>query len=163
MRHIHPLIHIEMKKILIIALVLFTMTGAAVSQNTYEKLTGDAIPTTGLDKATSLGEKIMEGQRSGKIYLPTENEAIPQVVKGLTEGVQRSSYESIRGLFGEYRSMQFAEAWKMEADQTYIIYRFKGTFDGTGDKPEIRITLDSNNKLAGLWIMPWKDDLKGTP
>jgi hypothetical protein len=51
----------------------------------------------------------------------------------------------------------------MEADQPYMIYRFRGAFDATDEKPEIRIVLDRNNKLAGFWIRPWEDDLGGQP
>jgi hypothetical protein len=116
-----------------------------------------------LRQATSLAEKLLLGQKTGNIYLLSEEEAIPEMSKGLTEGVQKSSYENIQSMFGDYESMQFAEAWEMEADQLYTVYRFRGTFDGTVEKPEIRVVLDKEGKLAGFWIRPWEDDLEGQP
>jgi hypothetical protein len=148
---------------MIIACLVAFMASAAWAQNTYEKVAADEVSQTGLRQAISLGEKLLLGQKSGNIYILTEEEAIPQVAKGLTKGVQEASYENIRSMFGEYESMKFAEAWTMEADQPYMIYRFRGAFDATDEKPEIRIVLDRNNKLAGFWIRPWEDDLGGQP
>ena len=139
------------------------MASAAWAQNIYEKIVAGEVSQTGLRQAISLGEKLLLGQKSGDIYILSEEEAIPQVATGLSEGVQEASYESIQSMFGEYESMAFAEAWTMEADQVYTIYRFRGTFDATDDKPEIRIVLDRENKLAGFWIRPWQDELGGTP
>ena len=103
------------------------------------------------------------GQKSGEIYILSEEEAIPEVAKGLTEGVQVSSYENISSMFGDYESMQFAEALTMKTDQFYTLYRFKGTFSETSEKPEIRVVLNKEGKLAGFWIRPWQDDLEGQP
>jgi hypothetical protein len=152
-----------MKKTIITAILLCFSTVVAFSQQSYEKLPQDQVSQTELRLAISLGEKLLLGQKSGNIYLLSEGEATPQVAGGLTEGVQQSSYESIRSMYGDYESMKFAEAWKLEADQPYTIYRFKGTFDATSDSPEIRMVLDREKKLAGFWIGPWADDMGGQP
>lgn len=93
----------------------------------------------------------------------SETEAIPQVAKGFTREMQISAYETIRPVFGDYKSMEFEEAWKMEADQLYTIYRFRGRFDGTAERPEIRIVMNKEGKLAGFWVRPWEDGLEGKP
>jgi len=152
-----------MKKIMILA-VLFTLyTTAAFPQQRFEKLEDDQVSKTELKLAGSLGEKLMLGQKSGKIYMLSETEAIPQVAKGFTREMQISTYETIRPVFGDYKSMEFEEAWKMEADQLYTIYRFRGRFDGTAERPEIRIVMNKEGKLAGFWVRPWEDGLEGKP
>ena len=152
-----------MRKTGITTIFICCIAMVAITQQSYEKLPETGISQTELRQAISLGEKLLLGQKSGNIYILSEDEAIPEVAKGLTEGVQQSSYENIRSMYGEYESMQFAEAWKLEADQFYTIYRFKGTFGATSDKPEIRMVLDREGKLAGFWIRPWEDDMGGQP
>ena len=146
-----------MKKIMITAAIIFAFFLTAFSQQSYQKINDDEVSQTELRKATSLAEKLMLGQKSGKIYLLTEEEAIPQIAKGLTEDVQMSSYETIQSMFGDYESLEFAEARRSESDQVYTIYRFKGNFSNTADHPEIRLVFDSESKLAGFWIKPWED------
>ncbi len=162
-RHISVKIRHHMRKSGITIILLYCIAIVAAAQQSYEKLPENEISQTELRQAISLGEKLLLGQKAGDIYILSEDEAIPEVARGLTEGVQQSSYENIRSMFGEYESMQFAEAWKLEADQSYTIYRFKGTFDAASDKPEIRMVMDQEGKLAGFWIRPWEDDMGGQP
>ena len=146
-------------------LLLFVLFGtASMGQNDYQRIAEDQVSKAELRKAITIAEKILLGQKSGKLYFPSEEEAIPEVVKGLTKEVQTSSYETIRGMYGDYKSMQFQEAWNMSSAQgKYAIYRFKGVYTNGTDKPEIRVVLDSSGKLAGLWVTPWQDSLQGTP
>lgn len=152
-----------MKKTLITAALVLAFTTGALAQVSYQKLDEGQIVQTELRQAISLAEKLLLGQKSGEIYILSEEEAIPEVAKGLTEGVQASSYENISSMFGDYESMQFAEALTMKTDQVYTLYRFKGTFSETSEKPEIRVVLNKEGKLAGFWIRPWEDDLEGQP
>ena len=152
-----------MKKILITAAFSFAIITMLSAQNTFQRIPDDNVSQTELRQATSLAEKLLLGQKSGNYYMLSEYEAIPQLVSGLTKEVQASSYESIQSMFGDYRSMAFTEAWTMEADQPYTVYRFKGTFNGTDEHPEIRMVFNKEGKLAGFWIRPWQDDLGGKP
>lgn len=152
-----------MKKTLITAALVLAFTTGALAQVSYQKLDEGQIVQTELRQAISLAEKLLLGQKSGEIYILSEEEAIPEVAKGLTDGVQASSYENISSMFGDYESMQFAEALTMKTDQVYTLYRFKGTFSETSEKPEIRVVLNKEGKLAGFWIRPWEDDLEGQP
>lgn len=153
-----------MKKSLILFMTLWLSIGWGTAQTTFEKINEEDLSQTNQRIATSLAEKLLLGQKKDNIYLLNEEEAIPQVAKGLTEAVQRSSYESIRAQFGDYQSMKFAEAWSLSTDQgVFTIFRFKGNFTDTSDKPEVRVVLDGESRLAGFWIRPWQDDLQGKP
>lgn len=152
-----------MKKILVPAVLIFVFSLSTAAQKIFQKLGDNEISQTELRVAISLSEKLMLGQKTGNIYILSEDEAIPQVAKGLTKDIQTSSYESVSAMFGAYESMQFSEAWKTESDQIYTIYRFRGTFSASSDKPEIRIVFDTETKVAGFFILPWDADFGGQP
>jgi hypothetical protein len=40
-----------------------------------------------------------------------------------------------------------------------VLYRFKGTFSKGGSPAEVRVVYDTDGKLSGFWIKPWKDVL----
>lgn len=151
-----------MKKRVVLSIILTALIGWGIAQNNFQKIEQEDVSQTELRMAISLAEKLLLGQKQGKIYLLSEGEAIPQVAKGLSQEVQVSSYESIQSQFGDFKSLKFAEAWTMDSEQgVYTIYRFKGVFSNTSDKPEIRVVFDEASKLAGFWIRPWEDDLQG--
>jgi len=106
-----------------------------------------------------LALKIMEGEKSGHYYILNETEAETAMVKGLTCDLQKSSYEEISKMFGEFDSIQFTEAWGQTNGDKNIIYRFKGYFNATTEHPEIRVVLSSKYKLTGFFIKPWNKNL----
>ena len=65
---------------------------------------------------------------------------------------QRQSWEVIRATFGEYRSLEFAELVELPG---FHVYRFKATFSKGGSRPEVRVVLDTQNKVSGLWCKHW--------
>jgi hypothetical protein len=40
------------------------------------------------------------------------------------------------------------------------VYRFKGTYSRTSEQPEIRVVFDSQGKISGLWLKPWRDEIQ---
>lgn len=84
------------------------------------------------------------------------SEATPEMQSGFTGEVQRKSNATLREPFGKFENLNFSEAWKKS---NYTILRFKGKFEKTEKKLEIRVVLDSNNKIAGFYIKPWSDML----
>ena len=152
-----------MKKILVPAALIFAFSLSTNAQKVFKKLGDNEVSQSELRVAISLSEKLMLGQKTGDIYILSEDEAIPQVAKGLTKDIQISSYESVSSMFGEYESMQFSEAWNTESDQIYTIYRFIGTFSKSTEKAEIRLVFNTETKLAGFFILQWDDDFGGQP
>jgi hypothetical protein len=152
-----------MQKLLLLTLSSFVLITVASSQQHYEKLSQEQIDPTDIRLATSLAEKLLLGQKNGNIYLFKEDEAIKAVVDGLTEEMQASSYATMRDMFGDYESMEFAEGWRINSEPNYLLFRFKGTFSESTENPEIRVVLNLERKLAGFYIRPWQDDLIGQP
>lgn len=108
--------------------------------------------------ATNIATNILEKQKAGLFHELTKEEATKAMVSGLTEDRQKSSYQKIKGLFGDYKSIQFHSVKVITKNETLEIYRFKGNFEHSKDV-EVRVVLNSNGKLAGFFILPWKDRL----
>lgn len=143
---------------------LFLIMGLGHAQTTFEEIRKEDVSQTELRKALHLAEKIMLGQKTGNYYMLSESEAIPEVARGLSKEVQAASYDAVKGMFGDYESLAFEEAYTMESGQgQFTIYRLKGKFSVTKDTPEIRVVMNTEGKVAGLWVRPWEDDLQGKP
>ena len=104
--------------------------------------------------AERVATKILESQRDGR-FEPLGDEAIAAVRSGLTPAVQKESYESIKGMWGDFQSMDYAETWVPTDGTLLVIYRFRGRFSKSDATPEIRVVVDGEGKLAGLWLKPW--------
>jgi len=138
---------------------LVTMTCCQSNQD-FIKVSRSEIDQDRLLFATQLSDKIMTTLKIGGFYQLTEKEAISIMVKGFTEILQRQAYEQVKGLFGEYKGLVFDHLLKTTDGTLYKIYRFRGQFESTEAKVEIRAVLNSQGKLAGFFIKPWMDELK---
>jgi hypothetical protein len=87
------------------------------------------------------------------------HEMTPEMKSALTPDKQKQAYESIRGMFGHFVSMEYAETWMPTDGTRMFIFRFKGNFTKTDSKPEIRAVIDANGRLSGFWVRPWKREL----
>ena len=45
----------------------------------------------------------------------------------------------------------------MDSQPHLLIHRFKGRYGTASSVPEVRVVLDRDGRLAGLWIKPWQD------
>lgn len=148
-----------MKKFIFTFGLLLGLLFSAFSQNDYIKLDSKDIPETTLQEMTQLVEKIMDGQKSGNYYILSDAEASSEMVKAFTITIQKESYQYLQQQFGDYSSLKFSEAWGFGSN---VIYRFRGTFKGTDQQPEIRVVLNDAGKLGGFWIKPWKENMQDT-
>jgi len=147
------------KKLYSIAVVLL-ISLSLFSQNQFQKINPENVSDSNLEIAKTIAEKLLEGQKSSYIYLLSDNEATPEMVKGLTASMQKSSYENIKDQFGDYESLEYIEAWKFITEEEYIIYRFKGNFSRSKDVPEIRVVMTTSSLISGFWLKPWKDEMQ---
>ena len=147
------------KQSILIWMVLF-LASAGFSQHTFIKVEPDQIPENNIKTAQDLAGKLLNGQKTGNIYMLTDQEATPEMVKGLTEAMQVASYESIKQLYGDFISLEFVETWTLQISEQYFVYRFKGNFSETKDTPEVRVVMNESGKISGFWLRPWKDDME---
>lgn len=99
-------------------------------------------------------------QAKNNSYYQFKNEAIDVLKAQLTEEKQKAAYKQIKDLFGDYKSLEYAETWIQRGSSVYKIYRFKGDFENSTKKLEIRVILNGSDQVAGFWIKPWDDVLK---
>jgi hypothetical protein len=144
-----------MKNLLFIILI----TALCSCKPKFEKLSVSQLDSAKISLSSYWANKIMQGQRMKNYYILSESDAEKAMIDGLTKEIQQSAYQSISELFGDFDSLRFHEAWQQVNGEHFAIYRFKGYFNATKKNPEIRVVLDQQNKLAGFWVKPWKDNL----
>ena len=94
------------------------------------------------------------------IYEPIPDEFTETQRTVMTPQWQESFHKQIRAAFGDYQGVMFTE---MATSCFYyprrFVYRFKGSFSRMPQQPQIRITLDSNDKIFLVWLARYSDRL----
>ena len=143
--------------------ILLFITGVLITLNSYSQ------NFKKIDESEANSKKVLIAQKFSNDYLTKvkngsyyefKDEAIDAVKNGFTEQSQKTFYEQLKAQFGEFQSLVYAETWIQEGNTTMKIFRFKSDFAKSNKKLEIRVVLDSNDKIAGFWIKPWSDMLK---
>ena len=97
--------------------------------------------------------------KNGSFY-QFKDEAIDALKDQLTEQKQKAVYKQIIENFGDLNSLSYVETWIQSSNPDMKIFRFKGDFDKSKDKLEIRVVILKSGKIAGFWIKPWNDMLQ---
>lgn len=108
--------------------------------------------------AQDLSVKILSAQKEGGFYKLNSNEASLSMVNAFSESVQKKAYQQIKMLFGDYEKLKFHSVVKISTSNTYDIFRFKGLFE-SGQDVEVRVVLNTDGKLEGFFVKPWKETL----
>jgi len=80
----------------------------------------------------------------------------PEFKKQFSTSVQKNAWQQISGMFGQYKAVKLEQVYEL-GNQQLKIYRLKGSFDK--GNPEVRMVLNQNDQLAGMFIKPWQDNL----
>ena len=70
---------------------------------------------------------------------------------------QKDTYKYVKGKVGAFKSMKFYEA-RRSVPPKHTAYRFQGDFEE--GEAEIRVVLDMDGKIGGLYFKPWDDEMK---
>jgi hypothetical protein len=147
--------------VIVSACVFVTWTAtpaAAQADDAFKALPAGQIDQAQKNKAAHVASTTLTNQFKGK-FEPLSDDFTQQMKEALPPEKQKEVINSIRGKLGEFQSMEFVEAVASQAMPGIIVYRFKGKFSNSPESPEIRVALDRQGKVAGLWIVPWKDKL----
>ena len=144
-----------MKTKCLIVSALFFISLISCSQD-FQKLPGSKVDNAKLNIARNFAEKYMEASVNGTYY-KFSDEAIDQLKSSLTPERQKAVYEQLESKFGGYESMEYAETWESSDDSGTMIFRFKAKFSKSPSLLEIKVVVNRDNKIAGLWIKPWSD------
>ena len=140
------------------AAVVATLFACSGCGGKFEKVSETDVDAQQKAAAQRLAMRIYEGCRSGVHDALTEDEAIKEMRDALSPAKLAATCGSIKGQFGDYQSLDYAETWKPKSGALKV-YRFKGHFSkATAAPPEIRVIMDGA-KLSGFWLKPWADAL----
>lgn len=93
-------------------------------------------------------------------FQPLSDDFTSEMKNGLPPNQQEMAYHQIKGLLGDFRSIEFAEAVAAPSMPDLVVYRFKGTFSNSGEKPEVRVVMNKDGKVAGFFVKPWSDTVQ---
>ena len=108
--------------------------------------------------AAQLATQILQAHEQGRFEALGPEEAIESFRKAFTAEIQRHSYQQLRQLFGTFEGLDFVETHSIESQPNLLIHRFRGRYSTAS--PEVRVVLDQDGKLAGLWIKPWQEKMQ---
>ena len=111
-------------------------------------------------RAAQLTTRILQGYEQGRFEALKPEEATGDFRKGFTAEVQRRSHQAIRLMFGAFEGLDYVETRYTDSQPHLLIHRFKGRYGGASRPPEVRVVLDRDGRLAGLWIKPWQDEMQ---
>ena len=139
-------------------LIHSTLFFCACSQ-AFEHIPDEMADKEQISTAQTITDEYFRVLKEGGTYDFT-GKAIEEFIQGFPPEVQKKSHEQVTSQFGNYESLEYAGTWLHTNGEKYTIIRFRGSFSKAGTDPEVRVVLNAENKLAGLWIMPWKDELR---
>jgi hypothetical protein len=130
---------------------------AAAKGSRYSRVPPDQVDPKRREAAETFASRYEQTRAQGS-YAPLGDEATEEVRTGLTVHKQKAAQQQITEQFGEFESLEFVEAWRVNASPESTIYRFRATF--TKGRPEIRVVHDARGKVSGFWLKPWRDSLE---
>lgn len=108
-------------------------------------------------QAAQLATQILQAHEQGR-FEALGPEATEGFRKAFTAEVQRHSYQQFRQLFGTFEGLDFVETRSIGSQPHLRIHRFRGRYSIAS--PEVRVVLDQDGKLAGLWIKPYQEQMQ---
>lgn len=139
------------------ALLMMPLLLLSACSGGYERVPEEAIDQSELAKAEALAMRILDACDSGEFVNLTTAEATLTMVDGLTSDRQQEACNFLQEKYGTIEGLSIGEVLQTIETAEFRIYRFKGSFKETKELAEVRITLDKNGKMSGLWTMPWAD------
>ena len=138
------------------ACIIFSLNSC--SQD-FKKLNDSEIDKNKVYIAQKFASDYLTKIKNGEEY-QFQDEAIDAIKKQLNGETQKLVYEQLQTQFGDFQSLEYAETWIQSNSKSINIFRFKGEFEKSTRKLEIRVVLNESDKIAGFWIKPWSDMLK---
>lgn len=152
-----------MKKIIIIS-CLFVLFGCK-TKNINGKLIGKNVTLNELntnevvqkDKAYELGKRLLLTCNTNKFIPYTKSEATAKVIANSTEKKVKEIVIKYSLKYGVFKDLEFVEMVPNKTDGTNI-YRFKPVFQFEKANKELRVTMNSDNKISAIITKDWKDE-----
>ena len=147
-----------MKSILLILGASIILSLNSSSQD-FKKLKDSEIDKNKIKIARDFASNFFTKLKSEKEY-QFQDEAIDPFKKQFTSETQKLVYQQLKAQFGDFQSLEYSETWIQGNSKSISVFRFKGEFEKSTKKLEIRVVLNESDKIAGFFIKPWSDMLQ---
>jgi hypothetical protein len=124
----------------------------------FKKLSDSETDKNKIKIAQKFASDFLGKLKIGETYV-FQNEAIDAIKNQLTAETQKIVYQQLKTNHGDFKSLEYAETWVQGNSKAISIFRFKGDFDKSNKKLEIRVVLNESDKIAGFFVKPWSDML----
>jgi hypothetical protein len=122
------------------------------------KLAQNEVNSTQMMLASDYASGLLSNWISGVFNPIDESKVSSKLAKNLSPESQKAiSEQQINPNFGRFIQLVYVETYKSSKE---YIYRFKGVFER--GEPEVRISVDKDNKVSGFLIAPWTNYIPGS-
>ncbi len=127
---------------------------SACARSDFSPIPAEQVDQAQKTTAERIAFRTLSAWKDG-LFNPLSDDFTQQMQRALPSREQRSAYESISNAFGDFEALEYVETVASPKLPGMIIYRFRGTFSADHTQPEIRVVMDSHNKVSGFWCKPW--------
>ena len=111
------------------------------------------------NKAYNLGKRVLMICNTSKFIPFKESEATPSVIENTTLEKHSATCLKFRARYGSFIDLKLTEIHKNNTENT-TIFRYKALYEHENANKELRVTLNSENKISSLKTMEWVDAFK---
>lgn len=145
-------------KFFLIAILSVSFPFLIAAQPTYTKISKEEVGEALIEKGGKFLNDFFATMKQGNTYDFTEI-STPEVASGITPDIQKQVNSQLLQIAGEYEIASFKEAWVTPAAPDMKIIRYLGKFS-KGVPVELRVVYNLEEKIAGYFAIPWKDQLQ---
>ena len=139
------------------SLLVAATVGLAATKAKYQRVPEKEVNDQQRDRGRTIAAEILTGWREGR-NVPFPDDFDEEVKKISTPEAQKKAADEIKKLFGDYQGLEYAETATSKILPGMVFYRFKGTFSGAKESPEVLVVFDGKGKITGFWVKPWDKD-----
>ncbi|MES2543492.1 MAG: hypothetical protein V4548_01300 [Bacteroidota bacterium] len=123
---------------------------------TLEKLSIPELETGQKNKAYELGKRVLMTCNTSRFKAFNSNEATESVIKNTTQDRLTKTCLKFKLRYGDFIDLKLMEVYKNN-DKKTIIYRYKALYEKKIANKELRVTVNEENKIAGIQSLDWVD------
>lgn len=153
-------------KILILSLLLLLLIGCKSKPVVVEPVVIEyvKVPLSEVDgnqkkKAYDLGKRVLMICNTSKFIPFKESEATPSVIQNTTLEKHSKVCLKFRARYGSFIDIKLVEVQK-NITQNETLFRYKAIYEHSNANKELRVTLNSENKVSSLKTLEWVDVFK---
>lgn len=132
------------------------ITAAEAEANKTVKINTSEISESQKSKAYELGTRVLMTCNTSKFKPFTTSEATASVIKNTTEERLTKTCTRFRQYYGNFIDLELIEAYKNNFDQS-IVFRYKASYTKKVANKELRLIMNSENKVSSIKSMDWVD------